>query len=52
MKQQTSSATETQTKGSKIIDYSGKLIYVGIVSRMHYYTFYACCTQLSLKIGR
>ena len=30
MKQQTSSATETQTKGSKIIDYSGKLIYVGI----------------------
>jgi transposase len=30
MKQQALSATETQNKGSKIIDYSGKLIYVGI----------------------
>lgn len=30
MKQQTSSATETQTKGSQIMDFSGKIIYVGI----------------------
>src|SRR5689334_16297315 len=30
MKQQASSATETQTKGSQIIDFTGKLIYVGI----------------------
>lgn len=30
MKQQASSATETQTKGSQIIDFRGKLIYVGI----------------------
>ena len=30
MKQQTSGATETQTKGSQIMDFRGKIIYVGI----------------------
>ncbi|SEP34995.1 hypothetical protein SAMN05660816_05426, partial [Niastella yeongjuensis] len=30
MKQQTSAASETQTKGRNIIDYSGKTICVGI----------------------